>query len=370
MAEAKSSLIARAFQGIAAWPLGAYEPRRIKIGATEAVLPAGKPSLTPARLRLLTKAWIAADEARPGAVELNVLKLERMSWPAGFEPRRMWPDGAPQDIVKDRRARNRAEFDRAKALNAPLAPAIPPQAVFDLLHLARKNRMKAETLRQINPKRNAKAIKDLEDGAKRAEIDAKRLQGEAAESAWVYAANDETLTLGNARGEEVETKKGETRILTRAGIVHAHGAGYLCPDASRTKLKEAEILATAFAYHEAYDIAAGRTTAGEGAAGFNAKGPQVRLIEAGQALATMRKGASRFELDVLDTVCGQDIRVREASTILRRRHLTVRATLLSALITATDNLRAARAVGETVNRMTKGRLDAAHAMVEAAQRAC
>lgn len=250
----------------------------------------------------------------------------------------------PQEALRARDKARRAELDRARDL-APKV-AIPPQSVFDMHAKARKARLKASTLRAANPTPTRKVqqlIKGHEDEARRCDLEAKRLMDEASDGSWVHAANDETVALAQARGEVVERGKAGIRILTRGGVEHALGAGYLTP-ADGVRLTAADLHGTARAYRDCYEITSGLTSPNRESAGA-AKGDgwQASVVQAGERLATMRRGLSKLEIEVLDRVCGQDMRAREAATVLRRRFQGVRDALRDGLQSATINVRAARA---------------------------
>lgn len=341
---------------------------RVMVGQVELLLPPGKPVLTPARLRLLGRAWIAADEKRVGAIELNVEKLEAMCWPSGIRPREIWPADRELKITTPGRRRSEerkrvVESERAKA------PAQVPQSVFDKMAEARKHLAKAEMLKASDPRKNRKAIKDHLTSAKLLQNEARDLQRQAADDDWSFRADRETAELATARGETVEkTKQGRTRIMTRAGIQHSYEAGYMEPRSGQ-RMKAADLYETAKRYRDAYEIITGRTTpSGSGGSGFGGA-PQVRIVEAGEQLATMRLGLTRAELEVLDRVCGQEMRVREAATILGRAFNASRDALRDGLTSATINIRAAKAVKDTGEKLTRFRLEDAHAQIEAAMRA-
>lgn len=267
------------------------------------------------------------------------------------------------------RRRRQKEREHVRALGQRNAPAGPPQSVLDKMAAARKSRMKAEVLRASNPKKNAKAIKEHEADAIRAEREAAQLQAEAAGSDWASRANQETEDLARARGEPVEACQDGKRIMSRNGIRQAYEDGHMKP--AHGPLKERDLYATALAYNRAVvAMLPGSGGETEGGGGFTAKGPQVRVVEAGEALATMRNDLSKRQIDVLDHVCGMDMRLRETATVLRRGFPSTRNSLISGLELATLNLRAARAVKKVDpdKPTTKERLQAAAAQIDQAMR--
>ncbi len=124
------------------------------------------------------------------------------------------------------------------------------------------------------------------------------------------------------------------------GPEHALEAGLLA-GGPRHALVLSEI---ANEYRGAYLIAEGEVSGGgEGGGGFGPKAPQPRQVEAGQDLADMRRRLSTIQRQVLDAVCGKDMRVREATTALGLGDYRTTARLLRhALAAARDSLHAAR----------------------------
>lgn len=344
-------------------------PTETIIGGVRLLLPAGKPVLSDARLRLLSRAWIAADERRTGAVELNVRKLERLCWPKDFDPHKAWPLPFGRDLAAERKAKIRSERNRIKELNAKAATAPPPQSVMDKLAEARKERMKAERLKIADPKGNRQKIKDHQTAAKLAEREAASLHVQAKDEDWAYRASQETDQLAEARGEGVVSTREGKRIMARNGIVQAYRAGYLEP--TLTKMGEADLYDAAKLYRACACVISGMTTPERGEGGFNAKGPQVRVIEAGEALAVMRTGLTKFQIEVLDRVCGLDMRAREVATVLHRGFPAVRTALSEGLSMVVINLRAERALRKKRDDEPSfaQQMAAKHTAILAAQRA-
>jgi hypothetical protein len=260
----------------------------------------------------------------------------------------------------------RASYHRAKALNAH-APTIP-QAVTDKLKQAQKRRNKAIILRGTDAKGNAQAIKDHEMAARDLEIEADEMRKAAAEGQWAYGAVAETVALNIARGETVKTnRRGEIRITTRCGLTMAIDGGHLAPVSG--KFTEAELILTAERYHDAAEACSGRkTSSGEGGSGCGAKGPQIKLVEAGALLVVLRQGLSAFQLSVMDAICGESQTISAVAAAKGRQFAAIRAALVEALQIATDNLAAKRAIKATAERMTKDRMEAAHKQITAALR--
>lgn len=180
-------------------------------------------------------------------------------------------------------------------------------------------------------------------------------------------AREETIGLARARGEDVDDRGPVTRMLTRQGIQQAYEDGHMTP--SHGPLTADHLWTTAKAYRTAYEIAQGLTgPEGGGGGGYGAKGPQIRVVEAGEALAIMRDGLTTRQLDVLDRVCGQDMRLRETATVLRRGFPSCRNSLISGLEMATLSLKAARAIRDAGESNTRARLEAARSEVDQALR--
>lgn len=193
--------------------------------------------------------------------------------------------------------------------------------------------------------------------------------GQRGENRWRVGAISETVTLAQARGEAVELpKRGGARIMSRQGIQQAFEEGHMTP--ALGSMTADHLHATAKAYRDAYEIAEGLAgRSGEGGGGYGAKGPQIKVVEAGEVLAVMRLDLTQRQIDVLDRVCGQDMRLREAATVLRRGFPSTKNSLIMGLKAATLNLKAAKAVKDQGEPTTKARLESARAQVDAAMRA-
>jgi hypothetical protein len=123
------------------------------------------------------------------------------------------------------------------------------------------------------------------------------------------------------------------RARKLTGIEHAHDAGYLGKN-----WRQAERLhKIGVDYREAYEIAeghAGGQAEGRGGGSSGPKAPQPRLVEAGERLADFRRALSQRQRDVLDMVCGEDLRVREAATRMAAHFETTAAALRDGLARA------------------------------------
>lgn len=196
-----------------------------------------------------------------------------------------------------------------------------------------------------------------------------RKPGQRVENRWRTGAINETVALAKARGEDVELpKRGGARIMSRQGIQQAFEEGHMTPTLG--PMTADHLHDTAKTYRDAYEIAAGLAgRSGDGSGGYGAKGPQIKLVEAGEILAIMRLDLTQRQVDVLDRVCGQDMRLREAATVLRRGFPSTKNSLIMGLKAATLNIRAAKAVRDQGEPTTKARLESARAQVDAAMRA-
>lgn len=238
-------------------------------------------------------------------------------------------------------------------------------------------------------KNNRRAVKAGQAKVRKVERELDDLRAAELAQQQLYGVAAEPIIRARMRGEEVTAFEAETADFARdehgavirhkrgsnrglavlvydrglrarrlTGIEHALGEGYLANGGNRAD----RLFRTGVSYREAYEIAEGQTSSGgEGGGGFGPKAPQPRLVEAGQALADMRKGLNPRQRRVLDLVCGQDMRLREAATQMGAGFpATVRA-LCGGLAAAADSMAAARerradsgegALGEKVRAAT------------------
>jgi len=265
-------------------------------------------------------------------------------------------------IIEAERQLKISEADRQAA------QAMEPKLVSDEDQLGRYTKAEERGLAKAQEKL-AKA-KDAESRKNAwAEID--RLTARPAQRMFEHRRKrdtDETIGLARARGEDVEQTGIRVRILTRQGIQQAFEEGHMTPALGPMSADDLHV--TAKAYRDAYEVAEGMTgRSGEGAGGYGAKGPQIRVIEAGEVLAVMRLELTQRQIEVLDRVCGQDMRLRETATVLRRGFPSTKNSLIMGLKAATLNIRAARAVKDQGEPTTKARLESARDQVDAAMRA-
>lgn len=242
-------------------------------------------------------------------------------------------------------------------------------------YLARANELEALSL-----KTNRTAIKTLRANARKigeeiavilgAELRQVQTWGEAREPILRAEARGELVHVREAETAEVATdeygvrlieqsgpRRGEPALVysraTRAqvlyGIEHAYRAKYL----RRPGAPSAEtLLRTGKEYAAAYVIVKGQTTnAGQegGGGGFGPKSPQPRVIEAGNELSIMQKPLGPLRCAILDKVCGEDMRLREAAHKLGLGFLRANRLLIEGLTAAASAMHVAREEGRVGN---------------------
>lgn len=353
--------------------MGMVEPGLMIVAGARLILPEGKPP---------RRAWPELAFAmlmEPAPDELTVW-LSRLEQTLGVtDAMRTAMAGravSAAETSEQKRRRLLEQSQRAAKLNAPmrnpsLARLMRVKRRAAAAHMAHAERLRAaapgKLERKLIRRLEAKA-RDLLEGAEEAritELDQDRLYGEA----------KETILLAQARGEEVLAYEAETAEIARdehgavirhkrgskrglpvlvydtglrakklTGIEHAIASGYL--QGARGPGQVERLRATADQYGEAYEIDEGQRSGkagfGEGGGGgFGPKGVQLKAVEAGETLAIMRAGMSPRERRVLDLVCGEQMRAREAATVMGAGFpATVRA-LRGGLKLAGENWRAA-----------------------------
>lgn len=262
-----------------------------------------------------------------------------------------------------------ATMSRRRVADLSEKPVQPPGDAQARVAYAKDLRSKAARLRADDAKGNRAEIKDLETKARLAEREAEAIFREAKDSEWARKTGEETDKLAKARGEEIANTREGKRIMTRNGIAQAYGANYFVP--TQPKMSDEHLYEAAKLYRACFCVMAGMTTPSRGDGGSNDKGPQVRLAEAGDTLRTLKVGLTAFQVDVLDHVCGLDMRAREVATVLRRGFPAIREALSDGLSMAVVNLRAAKAVRmQQLGEPTLAQqMTAKHAAIVAAQRA-
>lgn len=212
------------------------------------------------------------------------------------------------------RARIRAD-QLAKGLRAPEGPALiaaelpEDERGLTIAQVRRYNQLQKRLARpDLKPRQRQAAMLEIEN----MEVARKRAQDDA----WIKGSMAETADLAQARGEDVEWNAGGggLRVLSRGGLYQAYRRGNLEPE--HGPLNADDLYAAGKRYRDAYEAHVGHTSPSGGGAGGAA--PQVRVIEAGIKLAAMRDVLGSREREVLDLVCGEDIRVSDAAARLRR----------------------------------------------------
>jgi hypothetical protein len=229
----------------------------------------------------------------------------------------------------------------------------------------KSDREKRRAVKQAKAK-IAELTGTLRDQA-REEADQRQLYGDAGDTILLAKARGENVTAFKANTAEFARDEFGARILERkrdkgrggtylepvlvygsglrakklTGIDHAHDAGYL----SKSWRESERLHKIGVDYRDAYIVVEGESTGGGGGGGGGGpKAPQPRQIEMGQMLADMRLGLNRRQRDVLDLVCGEDMRLREATLKLGLGDpRTAERALVTGLAAAGESLSIARA---------------------------
>lgn len=253
------------------------------------------------------------------------------------------PEETRRRISEEKRRRLLDENRRASSLDEPMRD---PATVLELARLESKLRdaeVEAESLRAIDAKRHRKEIKRLENKARGLADELTKLQEVERDAYAILGEAREPVLRAMQRGDTIQAKEAETadfardehgaRIINRGGpmrglpalvysrglraknltgLDHAYHAGHL--RGIKGAMAEDHLMRIGQDYGAAYEIVEGLAShAGEGGGGFKPKAPLPRAIEAGETLADMRKGLDRRQRDVLDLVCGEGLRAREAA---------------------------------------------------------
>lgn len=280
------------------------------------------------------------------------------------------------ETAEQRRLREEGDRRRAAAIGAPLRDPYFVAAVSEKHEEAAHAWADVEEARAVAVKKaDRRRVKGLEAIARRVERELDELRQQELAQAQLYGVASDQIIMARMRGEEVIAVEVETAEIARdehgarivhkrgtkkglpvlvydrglrakklAGLEHAFVSGYL--DGGRGASHPERLKGTGEAYGEAYEIDEGQRSGGGameggGGGGFGPKGPQFRIVDAGFMLDEMRKGMGRRERRVLDLVCGQHMRAREAATIMGAGFpATVRA-LRAGLKLAGENWRAA-----------------------------
>jgi len=314
--------------------------------------------------------FIARAEAHMGTTDLHRIDAKEragMFSPAEADEARRTLRAR---ISAEKRRQLLDENRRAASLDAPLRDPSFVQAIAKAEGKLLTAQKELEELRAGDPKKNRKAIKRAENQVRSLAEEVAKLQTIEREAYEAMGEAREPLLRALQRGEFVQAKVAETadfargehgeRIINRGGpmrglpalvysrglrakkltgIQHAYAKGYLGAGTEAERRYQ-----TGCHYGEAYEIVMGMTsTNGEGGGGFGPKGPQPRVIEAGQDFRDFRAALTERQKDALDQVCGRGLRVGQAAAAMRADVRTVERLLVSGLDAAGHSLAAERA---------------------------
>lgn len=212
-----------------------------------------------------------------------------------------------------------------------------------------------------------------------------RLDREDLYEHWRDQALTETMAIAEARGEVVEYEAVELKTVVRdedgakvldedgspvvhietfsrvrlgdrgGGLEHALDKGWL--DHPHGGPEADALYAVGEKYRDAYEVTEGRKSNQGGAGGgFGPKGPQLRIVEAGEFLAVTRAPLTSRQRRVLDLVCGDGHRCRRAAAIMQAGlPATTRALRggLSAALEAWEEARRNHEIGEAGERVRR-----------------
>ena len=281
---------------------------------------------------------------------------------------------AMHDATREEKMRARlAEHRRASQLNAGMKPVEISEVVLDKIRAADEARETAMRLQTADPKGNRKAIAEHLNKAKRLDMEATAIRHADTEDAWrrsaeldtaltairhgVELVTEEVMIQTRVRGENGEQlyhrdgpNKGEpvmqtdrvSRTLVCGGLAHAMAKGDL--DGAGP---EPEVLfSIGRIYGEAYEISVGKLTAQGGGGGSGPRGPQPRLVEAGETLVIMRRELTRRQYAILDLVCGEGLKAWQAAEKIGAGRPAAMTALRDGLMQALKNWTEAQKVGE------------------------
>jgi hypothetical protein len=356
---------------------GPQQPLAMIFGGLTLVLPTADRRLTDRQWADLSCAVVLDFEGSPDIARDLLAQVEAKL--GTNEAHRRAAASSPETVtgaIREAKRRAKLEANRhASTLDLPIRDPDIVKAIAACERQAHEKRAEAASLRIIGAKAHRRAIKALEAAARgldqkaqellKTEEDDDRLYGDAKDPILRARARGEEITAGVVELAEVARDEYGARIIhrdgpsrglpvlkydkqTRArkltGIEHAFHAGYLeggHGSNSQDALREVGLI-----YAESYEVAVGGTSSsGEGGTGYGAKGPQLRVIEAGDRLKIMRAGLTKRQRDVLDLVCGQDMRVREAATALKAGFPATERALRGGLETCRASWAAAMVVG-------------------------
>lgn len=279
-------------------------------------------------------------------------------------------------VIDEKRRRRVDEHRRAATLNDPIRRPGISERVADKLEAAEVARDTAARLATRGAKENRKQISEHLRTARHLDMEAHALNAQEQDDNWRYGAVAESIGLALERGEDVEHEtvemetlvKGEFgeqlfhrkgdlkglpviqvdrvhRTVIRTGLPHAYEKGHLA--GGHGSPKASALFAIGCMYGEAYEVSVGLCGSnGDGSGGGGAKGPQVRIVEAGETLAIMRRGLTLRQLTVLDDVCGKGKRARQVATEMKAGFPATQRALRGGLGRVLDNWAEAMKEGE------------------------
>lgn len=241
--------------------------------------------------------------------------------------------------IRDQR-RRKLDANR-EAARMPKPPEVN-ENVRSWVRLAQGELDKARALAFTNPKKNRTKIQQHEATAKRLLCRAEEHARDEADRLWIEGALAETQVQAELRGQAVAVSKtGPATTTEKTGLEDAKAKGYL--EAEHGPDRSEDLYRTGVRYREAYEIARGQTTSkGDGGGGFGPKGPQLRIVEAGEDLATMRSALTMKEAAVLDSICGEGLGLFQTTIRCRMGTPAVRRALRGGLTLAMEALQARR----------------------------
>lgn len=295
-------------------------------------------------------------------------------------------DGARKARLEELR---RARLDQHQAA-AKASPKRPPHSerVLAKLRAAQEALAEAEALRLRGAK--PAAVKQRLSDARRLEREAGDMDREDLEATWRDGAIDETVRLAQRRGESVahETFDLPMNVLDEHGAKLLHTSGPLKGQPvvrheriTRTVLNDrgggleealdkgwlalphggaepGQLYEIGDKYGAAYEIDEGhKSNSGGGGGGFGPKGPQLRIVEAGEFLAITRAALTARERKVLDLVCGERMRLRRVATFMKAGFPATQRALrggLEAALIAWECAKRDHLAGEAVARVKRG----------------
>lgn len=295
-------------------------------------------------------------------------------------------------VSAEKRRRKNDEHQRVARLSAPLRDPATVAALAELAADARMKRAEAESLRILGAKAFRSQIQKLKAEACKLDGKIEEIRLAELEQDRLYGDAKEPILLAKARGEIVAAADVEIATVARdeygARIIHRRGPNKGTPALVYTRATRAKkftgieiaylsghleggpgapkagvLFQTGKSYWEAYEIVEGlRSNAGQGSGGFGPKGPQIKAVEAGQILSTMRAKLTLRELHVLNEVCGKGFRVRQVATAMKAGFPSTVRALRNGLRTAGEQVKAAGERGEI--GVAGERVQAAHRVLQ------